>query len=163
MMTDPRRDDTDSAGPALSRAEMEPSPAQFLSLFLKDQHRIYCYLVTLVIDPHVAEDLLQETALVLLQKSDEFQSGSNFFSWACQTAYFLARNYRRKKEHRLLVVDDDVLEQLAEVPLDDERHSEIRRAALYECLKKLSPRDRHLFETRYVTTLKGNELAAHLG
>ena len=82
----------------------------------------------MLVDPHDAEDLLQETAVVLLQNWRDFQPGSNFFSWACQTAYYLVLNYRRRKERRLLIFDEDVLEKLADVPVDEEKFLELRRA-----------------------------------
>jgi RNA polymerase sigma-70 factor (ECF subfamily) len=162
-VTDPRQTNAAAPDSVSPVAEAEHSASEFLTLFLKDQRRIYGYLVTLLADPHDAEDLLQETAVVLLQKSGDFQPGSNFFSWACQTAYYLVLNYRRRKDRRLLIFDEDVLEKLADVPVDEERLLEVRRAALYDCLNKLSLKDRQLFESRYTSTMKGKEIADRLG
>jgi RNA polymerase sigma-70 factor (ECF subfamily) len=144
-----------------------PAPDQpatdFLSLFLADQRRIYCYLVTLLASTEDAEDLLQETAKVLWTKFGEYRPGTSFFSWACQTAQYLVLNHRRRKDRHVLMLDDDVLDQLAQVPPEEAEALGVRRSILLGCLDKLSTNDRSLFERRYAASTKGKDLAAESG
>ena len=140
-----------------------PSAPEFVALFLAEQRRIFCYIVTLLGNTQEAEDLLQETATVLWKKFDEFQPGTSFFSWACQTAQYHVLNYRRKHERQMVLLDDDVLELLADVPTAEGEILTIRRDALHTCLDKLSSSDRKLFEVRYASTMAVKDMAAKFG
>lgn len=161
-----------SETPQLPESGPEPVPPpshaeagapEFVALFLAEQRRIYCYIFTLLANAQDAEDLLQETAAVLWKKFGEFQPGTSFFSWACQIAHYQVLNYRRRKGRHEVMLDDDVLEQLAEVPPAEAEMLAIRQSALHDCLKKLTHQDRSLFERRYASTAKGKDLAAELG
>ena len=49
---------------------------QLMLLMTQHQRRIFGYLYTLVPDRHDAEDLLQETSLVICEKFHEFRPGT---------------------------------------------------------------------------------------
>ena len=50
---------------------------QFVSLLTRYQQRVYLFILSLVPDRADAEDVLQETNLVLWQKFDDFTPGSD--------------------------------------------------------------------------------------
>jgi len=52
------------------------------------QPRLYAYITTLVLDPHEADDVLQQANLVMWEKLDEFLACENFDALACRVAYF---------------------------------------------------------------------------
>jgi RNA polymerase sigma-70 factor (ECF subfamily) len=110
------------------------SRKRLMALMTRHQRQIFAYIYTLVPDRHDAEDLLQETSLVVCEKFGEFRAGTDFVAWACQIAWWRIR-YSRQKFARAKVVFDDVV--LAAV------------AQTAGCLKKLAPRDRELVLTRY--------------
>ena len=74
---------------------MEPltveAQKQLMLLMTQNQRRIFGYLYTLVPDRHAAEDLLQETSLVICEKFHEFTTGTDFVAWACQIAWWRVR------------------------------------------------------------------------
>ena len=122
---------------------------ELVLLMTQNQRRIFAYIYTLVPNRHAAEDILQETSLVICEKFDQFQSGTDFVAWANQIAWWQVRAARTKFARSKVVFDDDVLESVAHtaaemVPELDERHM-----ALRTCLNKLAPRDRELIMTRY--------------
>ena len=51
---------------------------RFLQLFLAHERRIYSYILALVPVWADADDLLQQTSVVLWQKLDQFEPGTNF-------------------------------------------------------------------------------------
>src|SRR5688572_23508061 len=57
-------DDLDAAG--------GPDPQQFLRLFLENERRIYAFIVSILPNLSDAEDVLQETSLILWQKFAQF-------------------------------------------------------------------------------------------
>lgn len=61
---------------------------EIMRLLAGQQRRLYGYVLTLITDPVAADDILQQTNLVVLQKADEFEVGTNFNAWASKIAYF---------------------------------------------------------------------------
>src|SRR5262245_13196297 len=85
---------------------------QLMLLMVRHQRQILAYIYTLVPDRHDAEDLLQETSLVICEKFVEFKPGTNFLAWACQIAYWRVRAARQKFARSKLVFDDRVLDAI---------------------------------------------------
>ena len=69
--------------------------AELIRLMMKYQRRIF-YIHTLVPSRSDAEDILQETSVTICEKFQNFQLGTNFYSWACQIAYWKVRAARKK-------------------------------------------------------------------
>lgn len=122
---------------------------QLVRLLTQNQRRIFSYLYTLVPDRHAAEDLLQETCMVICEKFDEFQPETDFVAWACQIAYWEVRAARQKFARSKVLFDDAVLEAVAKTATEMAPELNERHEALASCLEKLHPRDRELIITRY--------------
>jgi RNA polymerase sigma-70 factor (ECF subfamily) len=136
---------------------------EFVELFTRHQRRLFLYILAQIANPVEAEEILQETNLVIWKKYDQFQPGTSFFAWSSRIARlevlrFLDRRQRDRKRFR-----PELVEQLAEEALDDAPRLEERRQALTVCLGKLTPRDRRLIEQRYAPGENGKRLAEQLG
>src|SRR5437660_993073 len=119
------------------------------ALITRHQRQIFSYIYVLVPNRSDAEDLLQETSLVICEKFHEFREGTDFVAWACQIAYWRIRYSRQKFARSKVVFDQDLLDAVAQtagtmLPELDDRHE-----ALAHCLQKLPARDRELVLTRY--------------
>ena len=55
---------------------------QLVALLTQHQRRIFSYIYTLVPDRTDAEDLLQEASLIICEKFDDFEVGTDFVAWA---------------------------------------------------------------------------------
>jgi len=78
---------------------MQERSSELVQLMMKYQRRIFAYIHTLVPSRSDAEDILQETSLTICQKFSDFKTGTNFYSWACQIAYWKVRAARKKICH----------------------------------------------------------------
>jgi RNA polymerase sigma-70 factor (ECF subfamily) len=132
---------------------------QLMLLMTQHQRRIFGYIYTLVPVRHDAEDILQETSLVICEKFAQFQPGTDFAAWACQIAYWEVRRARQKFARSKVVFDDEVVKAVAQTAADLVPEMSARHEALARCLQKLHPRDRELVLTRYEPGC-GVELAA---
>lgn len=137
--------------------------ADFVQLFTRSQRRIYLFILAQVQSPTQAEEILQDTNVIILAKHSQFQPGTNFLAWACQIANYEILKFRAKRRREKLVFNDDVLELVAAEALTRADELEVRRAALMECLGKLRPRDRELIQSRYAPGHSGKDVAADLG
>jgi RNA polymerase sigma-70 factor (ECF subfamily) len=122
---------------------------RLMLLMTQHQRRIFSYIYTLVPDRHNAEDILQETSLVICEKFADFEPGTDFVAWACQIAYWEVRRARQKFARAKVVFDQDVVDAIAETAGTMVEEVTHRHEALAHCLRKLHPRDRELVLTRY--------------
>jgi RNA polymerase sigma-70 factor (ECF subfamily) len=109
-------------------------------------------LTAMVGDPHVAQDLFQETALIMTRKRGEATEDCAFLAWGRQIAVNVVRDFRKSTARRKLrIMDDAVLERVAlAFELTDQSLWEERRLALGECLEKLPDRHRQVLQRRYL-------------
>jgi RNA polymerase sigma-70 factor (ECF subfamily) len=135
----------------------------FVARFLREQHRLYGYIVTLVPQRSDAEEIFQETSLRLWEKWEEFDESRDLFPWACGIAHNVLRNYLRKKKPLAVAFDDHFLERIGSARLAREDDLAVQRTALEECLQRLPLKQRKLVEQCYSTPRPLQELAATLG
>jgi RNA polymerase sigma-70 factor (ECF subfamily) len=125
------------------------SRKRLMALMTRHQRQIFSYIYTLVPNRHDADDLLQETSLVICEKFDDFKPGTDFVAWACQIAYWRIRYSRQKFARCKVVFDERVLESVAHTAATLVNELDDRHEALVNCLRRLPTRDRDLVLTRY--------------
>src|SRR5437868_4270223 len=72
MMIGRRRRLADDRGPMMAADEAHPWKVEFAEYLGQDQARLYGYIHSLVRDVHDADDLFQQTTLILWKKFGEF-------------------------------------------------------------------------------------------
>ena len=132
-----------SDGPTLEQQK------QLMLLMMQHQRRIFSYIYMLVPSRADADDILQETSLVICEKFSQFKPGTDFAAWACQIAYWEVRRARQKYARSKVVFDQEVVDAVAHTAAAMIDEVSERHEALGRCLKKLHPRDRELVLTRY--------------
>jgi len=139
-------------------ASRESGQDEFLRLFSRYSRRIYEFILTLVLRHTDAEEILQETCLVLWKKFDSYDPQGSFYGWACRIAYLEVLAFRRKRQ-RLQTISDEALAILADKAMTHADNLDQRQQALEECLQKLEGRDRALIEQRYHQRRTPKEIA----
>lgn len=127
----------------------DPRHEQFMELLSLHHGKLLGYLLALVHNLADAEDLFQQTALILWQKFDQFDLNTDFGHWACRIAHYEALNLSRSRRRSKVMFSDAMLEELAAVQLERTASVDQRRAALDRCLQRLSADDRELVEICY--------------
>ncbi|HKB00983.1 MAG TPA: sigma-70 family RNA polymerase sigma factor [Gemmataceae bacterium] len=137
-------------GQALTTQDVQHRKAEFARYLAESQARLYGYIHSLVPDLNHADDLYQQTALVLWGKFGDFDRERSFFAWACGVARFEAANYVRGLARQRRFFNDDLGLLLVEAheELADDELAE-RREALSKCVDKLTPTDRALLTECY--------------
>jgi len=136
---------------------------EFVSLFTEFEPRVHAYVLSLVPDWTEAEEILQETNAVLWAKFDEYETGSNFFAWACQIVRLKVLEFQRRRRRRGMQLDPAVLDQIQTDTIDMADELGDRQQALSQCLSKLPARDRQLVEQRYTEGATVQSVAHQLG
>jgi RNA polymerase sigma-70 factor, ECF subfamily len=135
----------------------------FVELLMLHQQRLYGFIYTLVPNPADAEDLLQQTSLILWQKFNEFDIDRSFPAWACGIAHFLVLKHLREKRRSRVVFSDELLGRLAEIRKNHEEKDLADPVALAGCIEELSKKDRTLIGLCYGSQHNIKAAAAALG
>jgi RNA polymerase sigma-70 factor (ECF subfamily) len=122
----------------------------YTELMAAYQPRLLAYIRTLVANPDVAKDVLQQTNLVLLKKAKEFEAGTSFSAWSRRVAYFEVLAQRRTMGRERILFDEGLLEKMASTAELRSDYFEDRREALRECLRRLPGNLRAILAERYV-------------
>jgi RNA polymerase sigma-70 factor (ECF subfamily) len=135
---------------------------RFLQLFAQHQRSVHAYIHSLVPSRVDADDVMQETCLVLWRKWGEFDPNRDFIRWACGIAFHEVLKLRRRAATSRCYFNEELLEQLSveAIPKSDELES--RQVALFRCLSKLGASDRELIERRYRAKTTARQVANDL-
>jgi RNA polymerase sigma-70 factor, ECF subfamily len=144
-------------------ADVRTDPEQFLRLFMESERRIYAFIVSVLPNLTDADDVLQETSLILWKKFEQFQPGTDFVAWACRTAQYEVLKFYEKQGRSRLKFDLDELETLQKEVVSMGPLIESQHAALARCLEQLHPRDRDLLKRRYVDDAAPKQIAEQVG
>ncbi len=123
--------------------------AKFVELIVKYDRELRRYIQALVARRDDADEVMQQTALVLWEKFSEYDDSRDFLPWAKRFAYFEALNFRKLHARSKLIFNDEVMLLIAETLQESNERSNERAKVMVECLSKLSAEDRRLLELRY--------------
>lgn len=125
-------------------------PLVFSELLREGRGRVFGYLLALVQNLADAEDLYQQTALLLWEKFDQYQPGTDFGSWATTVAHFTALNFLRRQSRRRTLFSEAALLRLSAVQAELKTADCTERSeALALCVAALPAAERRLVRLRY--------------
>ncbi len=133
---------------------------QFTRLFLQHQDRLHGYIYALVLNRFDADDILQDVAVVMCRKFDEYQQETSFVAWGMKIAKNIIWNYRRKQKRSMVKFNEEALAQIA---TDLENMVDAlaidRKDAFRNCFEKIDPSEKELIELRYDSGLTVKKIA----
>src|SRR3954449_9023423 len=86
---------------------------RFLSLFLRSEREVFRSVAALVPNVADAEDIVQQTALVLWEKFEAYDPSLPFTPWACGFALNKARQWVERRQRWLVLLENGLAEELA--------------------------------------------------
>lgn len=122
---------------------------QFAERVVRNQQRVFRYIVSLVPNRADADELFQQTCLTLWENWERYDFSLDFLPWACGFAHNHVRNFYRKRQNGQVQLEADVIEMLAIRSSERRQHEDDRLAALRACLGELPERNRGVVESYY--------------
>ena len=128
-------------------------------LFARHHVRVYRFVLRLVGNPSVAEDLISDVFLDVWRQADRFEGRSAVSTWMLAIARFKALSALRKRP------DEELDEETAEAIEDTSDNPEValekkdKSAVLRQCLEKLSPEHREIIDLVYYHEKSVEEVA----
>lgn len=132
-------------------------------LFARHHVRVYRFVLRLVSDPTLAEDLISEVFLDVWRQAGRFEARSAVSTWLLAIARFKALSALRKKPDAELSEEmAEAIEDTADTP-EAALQKKDKGAALRECLKALSPEHREVVDLVYYHEKSVEEVAEIVG
>jgi RNA polymerase sigma-70 factor (ECF subfamily) len=135
----------------------------FVGLLAANQRKLFAYIVSLVANVNDADDILQESVYVMMNKFHEFEQGTDFLAWATTIAYYRVLEFRRKKSKQELFFDDETLSCLHEEAKSELQDADDYIGHLKDCMRKLSDNDFNLVKLRYSNDMSVRDIASRFG
>jgi RNA polymerase sigma-70 factor, ECF subfamily len=144
---------------------MRPERAQdqFVRHLTSCQPRLHAYILSLLPNWNDANDVLQDTNLVIWHRSEEFIEGTNFLAWAYAIARYKVLAHHRDRHRDRHIFDDELFALVADQAEHRALPGESAVVVLKGCMKELSPLQREMLRQRYAKNGSVQEMARVLG
>jgi RNA polymerase sigma-70 factor, ECF subfamily len=127
------------------------------------QRGLFLFICGLLFSRELAEDVLQETNLLLWQKRAEYRPGTNFYAWACQIAFYKVCKARDQQRRKVPAFSELFLQRMAPELQTLADAPNRMQDYLQECIAILADQDRALLERRYDDGVTTRSIADELG
>ena len=148
--------------PRLPPSENERYEA-FVQLFAHHEPDLRRFVRSLLPTWSDADEVLQQTAIVIWRKWDQYDPETTFMKWACVIARFEALGYRRKMARDRLVFREDIMELMADEGAEELESRDREHEALESCLDQLPEKQQKLLRLAYTPGVKVKTLAEEAG
>lgn len=140
-----------------------PALPKIETLFLQHAASLRGFVVGLLPDRVMADDVFQEVFLTVVQRGADFRRDGNFLAWVRGIARNKVLEHYRRQRLRALSFDEQLVELLAEAVDEGGPKFEQQRESLARCLERLAPRAREIVDLRYAEqSLSVSEIAERL-
>ena len=126
----------------------QPSVGRFIRSFVRDRAQ--------------AEDLLQEVALIIVDRFETYEPDRPFIGWALGIAKRVVQTHLRKVYRDRQIEFSDAVDQAASAFQRLEPQAEVMKEALDHCVRKVHGRSRKALLLRYSEGLELKQIAEHL-
>jgi RNA polymerase sigma-70 factor, ECF subfamily len=147
----------------MTKPDRQPDGEEFTRLLVQNQKRLWGLILSLVPNGSDAEDVMQETCVVMWRKFGEFERGTDFGAWGLRVARFQVMSYYDRQRRVQARLSDETIDAIAETLAQPHWEASARGEALSKCLTKLNPRELDLIRRRYHAEQRIEKIAAELG
>lgn len=148
--------------PTFQAERAQPDPLgeeEFAARLQEDRRRLWTIAAAILGSPHDADDVVQEAAVVAMEKLDQFRRGTSFVAWMGQIVRYVALNQRRKQgRDRSVRVDPDGLAPGERSPAPEPEFNQ----AVVEAMRDLEETARTCLLLRIVCDMSYREISAAL-
>ena len=132
-----------------------------VGLMMAQRDMLIGYVDAIVRNTALAEDILQEVAIIVLRKHADLTDAQGFGPWIRSIARFQALNALRKRENAPLPLGETVADLIDIAWSDGDGTRDAKRIEwLRQCMETLTERAQELVRLRYHQDLSGAEIAS---
>jgi RNA polymerase sigma-70 factor (ECF subfamily) len=129
----------------------------FEAIYHETKHAVYAMILPIVKDRSLAEDIMQDTYIKMIEKINTYNPKYKFINWLLTIAKNLALDVYRRKQFETPLTD----EWLEDLPSSDSSIEKTLQAEYY--LNQLSEEERQIVLLKVVGELTHKDIAYQLG
>jgi len=118
-------------------------------LWMEAEPSVQAYVFAAVSSVYDAEDVVQQVALTVARRFDEYDGARPFVAWVLWLSKSRIADHYRKQGRERLVFSDALMHQIAEALIQRQPDRAERNDALEKCLDKLPEKSRQMLALRY--------------
>lgn len=146
-----------------SEQERDQLRDEFVRLFQRYERSLYGYILSLVPNIAAADEISQNTNLLLWKEFARFDAGKDFGVWARTIAYYQVLSYRNLRDRERLQFDSELVDSLAAQVATQCDELVARQSHLVDCLAKLAESKRQAIRLHHYLGLTVKVVAEKLG
>lgn len=123
--------------------------ARFLRMYASVQTRLFAFILSVIHNRNDADELFQETSVILWEQFEHYREESSFAAWAIGIAKNKVLEYLRANQRSKKIFPDQFYQKIAEVSEKSPDDIPQRISALKSCLEKLKVSDQKLIALRF--------------
>jgi RNA polymerase sigma-70 factor (ECF subfamily) len=131
-------------------------------LFIEHVDELQGFVASLVPEPELVDDIVQETFVAVTARADGYDSTKSFSAWLFAVARDKIRELGGKAAAEARPFADEVLDVLI-ASRGDAKPSPERLQLVEDCIAALAPQARRIVELRYQNAMKPRQVAAAIG
>lgn len=123
----------------------------FVRLLTNHQSALRGFIISMMPGSPDIQDVLQDTNVVVWEKMESFEPGSNFRAWVFAIARNVMRaHFSKVRRDRLPTLDEQLTDLIVDTWYQREpKDLSAKEVALDQCLRSLDRSDREIIEARY--------------
>ena len=135
----------------------------YMSLLSLNYQRLYSYVLLLTANHTIADDIMQETSILMYEKFTSFEEGTDFLAWAKTIARYKTFDYLKKKKREKIVFNQDLIDLIDQESSRRQIKHDDWLDALRKCVSLLPKIDRRLVNIRYNENVSVKDIASRIG
>jgi len=141
----------------------EAHVASVQRLFLQYQPAVRGYILSMIPDFSLAEDVMQEAFIVVTKKAASFELGTSFPAWVKSIARFKALEAIRVRRNSPDYLSEEVIQALGADRSEFQENEDERLVHLAACINELAPQAKRSILFRYKNDHLPPEIADLMG
>lgn len=146
-----------------NQAEESDRQAEFVGLLGLHYREMYSCAISLGVDIHETDDILQDVSIFLWKNFDQYEAGTSFSKWGKAVVRNTVRNHLRSQWRKRYLFNPLLVDKIFEMQRAAEELFDLRLVALNQCLKKLPTTERKLIRIYYQQGLAPTEKTRETG
>lgn len=142
--------------------DQEAHTAAVQGLYLQYQPAIRSYILSIIPDFSLADDVMQETFLVVTRRASSFELGTSFAAWVKTIARFKSLEAIRSGKRKFESLSDEVIDALSAERHEFPGEVDARLGILTACIEELAPQAKRSINLRYRNDHLPPEIASRM-
>ncbi len=147
----------------MSQQQASDIREQLSRLWMQAEPSVTAYVFAAIQRFQDAEDVVQQVALTVARRFEEYDESRPFVAWALWLAKSKIIDHYRMQGRRKIMFSESLLDQTAARLVDRQEADHVGAAALEGCIDKLPAKSRKLLDLRYLEDASMEAIAGVIG